>query len=1005
MALMGSLSGALACAMMAAHLVAASGVPSSSGVRSGGPSQTQVRYLSGTDKDHRIDWEFYCTDGRNSEVWTTIPVPSCWETEGFGTFNYGRDLRKDGLFHDPAREQGLYRHTFVVPREWRGRHVDIVFEGVFTDTEVQINGRSAGPIHQGGFYRFRYDIRDLVTYGGDNLLEVKVSKVSGDASVNAAEREGDYWVFGGIYRPVYLESRPSEHIRHTAIAARADGSFELRADLRGVRRANQLRVTILDAEGQGVGRPLEAALAPGQESAVVRAQVAAPRAWSAESPSLYYARADLLRGSRVVHTLTERFGFRTVEIRPGEGIFVNGHRVLFKGTNRHVFWPDSGRTVSRSVDELDVGLMKAMNMNAVRTSHYPPDQSFIDVCDEQGLYVLLELAGWHGAYSDEIGMELVREMVERDVSHPSVLFWLNGNEGGTNMNLNAEFAALDPQRRPVLVPGEQRTWVHNNVITKHYPKYFELVDQLEQPDAVLERKYAQSRKLDELRAMNLPDGGRGTITLPTEMLHGLYDGGNGSGLADFWEVMRTHKNSAGGFTWAYADEAIRRPDRNGILDPHMTDAPDGIVGPYREKEGSFFAIREIWSPVHIGMETLPEGFDGRIQVENRYAMTGLDRVRFEWRLVDWTGPLDPTAEEHVAATGRAAGPPARPGETATLQLHLPGDWQIHHALTLRAVDWTGREVLTWTWPIRSSKTWAESVIQTTGSEEVQYRQDRPAGEDKTVHVLECDRLLILIDPNTGRLAQVRYAREGRGKVRTIDFGNGPAMAGGDEGEVTSITHHADGAAHVVEVAYTGGDLRTVRWKLYPSGWVELRYDVHKEGYVDFLGASFDFPERDVYGVRWLGKGPYPVWKNRLAGAGFGLWEKGHNTSMTGQSPWAYPEFRGYHGGVFWAMIETMQGRITVVDPRGDLNLRLYTPDYMPGEMVQAPFPSGAISFMDLIPPIGQKFDPAYWPDGEFTQRYGDGKSRPFEGVFGPQSARPRAAGRYSRTIYLFFGVQ
>ena len=993
------------CALALFNPPAAFDSPSFGGSESGEQAQTQVQYLSGIDKDHRVDWEFYCTDGRNSEVWTTIPVPSCWETEGFGTFNYGRDLRKDGLFYDRAKEQGLYKHTFIVPEDWKGRHVDIVFEGVFTDTEVTVNGKSAGPIHQGGFYRFKYDISDLVTYGGDNLLDIKVSKMSSDPTVNKAERAGDFWIFGGIYRPVYLEARPAEHIRHTAIAAQADGSFELTAELRDVKDANRLRVTILDAEGAKVGKPLDAALTPGQESATVKTQVADPQTWSAESPNLYSAQVELMRGRRALHCETERFGFRTVEIRPGEGIFINGHRVMFKGSNRHTFWPDSGRTMSRAIDELDVKLFKEMNMNAVRTSHYPPDHSFIEVCDEQGIYVLDELAGWHWAYSDEVGKKLVREMVERDVSHPSVIFWLNGNEGGTNMDLNAEFTANDPQDRPVLVPGEQRTWIHNNVITKHYPKYFELIDQLKQPEAVLERKYAENKKLDELRAMNLPDGGRGAITMPTEMLHGLYDGGNGSGLADFWDVMRSHKNSAGGFTWAYADEAIRRPDRNGILDPHMTDAPDGIVGPYREKEGSFFAIKEIWSPVHIGMEALPEDFDGRIEVENRYDMTNLDRIRFEWKLVNWTGPLDQTGEEHVAATGKAAGPLAKPGKTATLRLHLPSDWRTHHALTLRAIDWTEREVLTWTWPIRSSKTWAESVVQTVGSGEVQYREDRSRGGDKTYHMLECDSLLILIDPETGRLAHVRHAREGRGKARAIDFGNGPAMAGGEDGKVATITHHADDTAHVVDVNYTGGNLKSVKWKLYPSGWIELGYDYHKEGYVDFLGVSFDFPERHVYCVRWLGKGPYRVWKNRLAGARFGLWDKGHNTSMTGHAPWEYPEFRGYHGCVFWTMIETMQSRITVVDPRGDLNLRFYTPDYLPEEMVQATFPSGGISFMDLIPPIGQKFDPAYWPDGDFTQRYGGGKSKPFKGIFGPQSSRPIATGDYSRTLYLFFGVE
>ena len=249
-------------------------IPFFGGDRQPGEKQlTQTQYLSGTGNDNTVDWEFYCTDGRNSEVWTTIPVPSCWETEGFGTFNYGRDLPKDNLFYDRSEEQGLYKHTFTIPRQWKGRRVDIVFDGVFTDTEVKVNGKSAGPIHQGAFYRFKYDISKLVNYGGDNLLEVKVSKMSSDQSVNGAERAGDYWIFGGIYRPVYLEARPVEHIRHAAIAAQADGLFKLIADLRNVDRANRLRVTITDSQGKAVTEPIETKLSDGQESVTVETRV------------------------------------------------------------------------------------------------------------------------------------------------------------------------------------------------------------------------------------------------------------------------------------------------------------------------------------------------------------------------------------------------------------------------------------------------------------------------------------------------------------------------------------------------------------------------------------------------------------------------------------------------------------------------------------------------------------------------------------------------------------
>ena len=183
---------------------------------------TDTLFLSGTDKDHTVDWQFYCTDGARSGQWSTIPVPSCWEQQGFGAYNYGHDK-------EPHHEQGLYRTTFNIPRTWENRRVFIAFEGVMTDAEVKINGQLAGPIHQGAFYRFKYDITSLINRTSGNLLEVKVSKESSNPSINEAERRADYWIFGGIFRPVYLEAQPQTFIDHVAIDARHTG--EIRADV------------------------------------------------------------------------------------------------------------------------------------------------------------------------------------------------------------------------------------------------------------------------------------------------------------------------------------------------------------------------------------------------------------------------------------------------------------------------------------------------------------------------------------------------------------------------------------------------------------------------------------------------------------------------------------------------------------------------------------------------------------------------------------------------------
>ena len=182
--------------------------------------ETEIQYLSGKDAEAPVDWEFMVSKGRKANIWTTIPVPSNWELQGFGSYNYGHDK-------DKSDEIGYYKHVFMLPQNWSDKQINIVFEGVMTDTEVKINGKIAGPIHQGGFYRFEYDITGLLHFDEENLLEVKVKKVSDNESVEIAERESDYWVFGGIYRPVYLKVFPEEHVVRTAIDAKADGAFRI----------------------------------------------------------------------------------------------------------------------------------------------------------------------------------------------------------------------------------------------------------------------------------------------------------------------------------------------------------------------------------------------------------------------------------------------------------------------------------------------------------------------------------------------------------------------------------------------------------------------------------------------------------------------------------------------------------------------------------------------------------------------------------------------------------
>ncbi|RYD88421.1 MAG: glycoside hydrolase family 2, partial [Sphingobacteriales bacterium] len=413
---------------------------------------------------------------------------------------YGKNFR----FND---EKGIYRHSFNVPGAWKGQKILIVFEGSMTDTEVKINGKSAGAVHQGSFYRFKYDITDKVQFGKENNLEVTVSKMSADASVNNAERLADYWILGGIFRPVYLEAVPTSHIDWTAIDAKADGSFKSNIYLEGITEPGEVVVDVKDKQNKIIA---SATVKVGAGETVKQVSLSAknPALWTAETPNLYTAHYTLKTGSKVTYSTTESFGFRTIEVRQGDGIYVNGVKVKMKGINRHVWWPETGRTINNKIDLADVQLIKGMNMNAVRCSHYPPDKAFLHYCDSLGLYVLDELAGWQKAYSTQAGRPLVKEMVIRDCNHPSIIIWSNGNEGGHNFDLDDDYAKYDLSARPVIHAHHKPGNAFRGIDCNHYEDYY------------------STKKI--LEGEN--------IYMPTEFLHAQDDGGGGTSLADYWEL-------------------------------------------------------------------------------------------------------------------------------------------------------------------------------------------------------------------------------------------------------------------------------------------------------------------------------------------------------------------------------------------------------------------------------------------------------------------------------------
>ncbi|HEU5080744.1 MAG TPA: glycoside hydrolase family 2 TIM barrel-domain containing protein [Opitutaceae bacterium] len=857
---------------------------------------TETFYLSGRGSDDAQPWDFFCTGGRSSGIWTKISVPSCWEQQGFGTYEYGVESR--GSKRMPERlpapdEQGIYRREFTMPASWRGRKVRIVFGGVMTDAAVKINGQSAGPIHQGAFYQFNYDITDKLHFDGPNQIEVTVSKRSANASVNRAERIGDYWNFGGIFRPVWLEAVPAQFIDRVAIDAHADGTFAANVFLGGdLPSNNEVVVQLKTLNGEAVGAPVAMAVPSGARQVTMHAQIPNPATWTAETPNLYQAEFTLRAGGVVAsaHTITQRFGFRTFELRTGDGLYLNGHKITLKGVCRHSFWPETGRTLSSERQREDIRLLKEANMNAVRMSHYPPDPEFLELCDEAGLYVLDELGGWQGCYDTPTGRKLIAEMVARDVNHPSILFWDNGNEGGENAENDDEFAKHDPQKRPVLHP-----WAlsFRGMNTRHY------------------REYAETAKFTDG-----PD-----LFMPTEFLHGLFDGGGGAGLDDYWKLMGEKPHAAGGFLWAWMDEAVARTDENGRLDARRDLGPDGIVGPHHEKEGSFFTVREIWSPVQIPLATLPDDFAGAMPVRNRYDFLNLSGITFQWQLMKFAPPGALLFHRTLLSHGRFAGPDLAARTDGTLQVPLPKDWREADALYLTAFDSRRREIWTWSWQWKNDAASIGHAVEIKEPVKVAERGDEV--------VVTSGRNTARFDKTSGLLAGLE--RDGR----KISLNSGPRLTayrrversfvpvGLNPGRMTKMDTRTEGDNVIVTASYDGA-MREVRWTVTPDGDVHLDYTFNGPGSVDILGVDFDYPEEKMKSKEWLGGGPYRVWQNRLKGVSLGRWETTYNDPIPGES-WDYPEFKGWFSGWRWMAFTTTEGRFAFLNNGGQPYVGVYSP--------------------------------------------------------------------------------
>ncbi|MDQ1035446.1 beta-galactosidase [Streptomyces sp. V3I8] len=820
--------------------------------------------------------------------WAEVAVPGHWVLQGNGDREFGAPIYTNHLYPfpvDPPRvptenPTGDHLRYFDLPDDWpdvsdaKGAGGAVLrFDGVESCARVWLNGTDIGEF-KGSRLPHEFAVGHLLRPTG-NVLAVRVHQWSAGSYLE----DQDQWWLPGIFRDVTLLHRPAGSALDFFVHASYDhreGTGSLRVDS--------------DVDGR--------VLVPGLDIDVETGQVITVpvRPWTAETPYLYDA-VLVTPGERV----PLRIGFRTVVLEDGL-IKVNGRAVLFKGVNRHEWHPEHGRALDLETMREDVLLMKRHNVNAVRTSHYPPHPAFLDLCDEYGLWVVdecdLETHGfteqdWRDNPVDDDRwtpalLDRAARMVERDKNHPSIVIWSLGNEAGTGRGLTA-----------------MAEWIRGRDGSRliHYEG-----DRNCRDTDVYSRMYADHAEVDRIGRGQ--DGGplkrRELPFIQCEYAHAM---GNGpGGLADYQRLFETHDRIQGGFVWEWIDHGIE-DERYGFayggdFGEELHDGNfvcDGLVFPDRTPSPGLLEYKKVVEPVRME----GDGVDGVVRITNRYDFADLSALAFEWS-------YDVDGEK--VGTGTLTVPALAPGDSADVELPEP-PVDVHETET----RWTVRAVLAGDTP------WG------------------PKG-----HVVAWIQLWRAPRQLIGVTARRRPVPDGRGGIAL-----GPAVFTARTGELATVggidvtglkldvwrapTDNDFGAAwqpdirygvlwrklglhrmqHRLEAVELSEDALTVRTRVAPAAsdlalrtvyrWtsdgtrLKLAVSVTPEGDwqvpLPRLGVRLGLFDGDR--VRWHGGGPGEAYPDTGTAAMLGRWE---STVDDLQTPYVRPQENGARSGVRWAEI-------------------------------------------------------------------------------------------------------
>ncbi|GHA00197.1 glycoside hydrolase family 2 TIM barrel-domain containing protein [Streptomyces echinoruber] len=825
--------------------------------------------------------DVFAEPGYDAGGWAEVSVPGHWVLQGHGSPIYTNHLYPFPV--DPPRvptenPTGDHLRVFDLPADWPADGDAVLrFDGVESCARVWLNGTRLGEF-KGSRLPHEFAVGHLLEPSG-NVLAVRVHQWSAGSYLE----DQDQWWLPGVFRDVTLLHRPAGCVLDFFVHASYDhltGEGTLRVDSDVDGRVTVPELGVDAATGASVTVPVEP--------------------WSAEVPRLYDG-VLATSGERV----PLRIGFRTVAVEDGL-IKVNGRPVLFKGVNRHEWHPDTGRALDAETMREDVLLMKRHNVNAVRTSHYPPHPAFLDLCDAYGLWVIDECdlethgftgQGWRDNPVDDDRwtpalLDRAARMVERDKNHPSVVIWSLGNEAGTGRGLTA-----------------MAEWIHGRDPSR--PVHYEGDATCRDTD-VYARMYASHEEVERI-GRGLDGGPRKRRELPFLLCEYAHAMGNGpGGLADYQRLFEAHDRLQGGFVWEWIDHGIRHPELGfaygGDFGEELHDGNfvcDGLVFPDRTPSPGLVEYKKVIEPVRIEGRGARGGAGGTVRITNRYDFAGLSALAFAWSYqVDGeivaSGPLPvPALAAGEAAEVKLPEPPRRPGEMhATVRAVLAVDtaWAPRgHVVAWGQFPLTGRRV--------------PSLTPTAA----------PVPGDRRVTLGPAS-----FDARTGALLTVGDI-EVTGGLRldvwraTTDNDDGAPWQSDTRHGVLWRTLGLHRAQHRLDAVEAGGDALTVRTRVAPAGceiglatvhrWtsdgerLRLTVSVRPEGDwrvpLPRLGVRFGLPAATVDRVRWFGGGPGEAYPDTKCASLLGRWEA---TLEELHTPYVRPQENGARADVRWVEI-------------------------------------------------------------------------------------------------------